>query len=447
LILSDKSKAVISADLESSLEALSEKPSSRLGLVVRTGSPFLMSELSGVSVQTARSVLIMDSDDETETDAEISSTDLNAVKLLLGVSELVNNPRCQINVETESQSTADKINELKESLPCLRGKNIGAYSFNRKLGQLLALSVMCPRIAELYTELLSFRGCEFYDIGRVSVEERLSDGAASIPILAAGEHTYVLAANAKAAVKRRAVSFSAPRKLMPTVKAAAPPVNLYVIGENAKTVYMIDTLKRSEAVGKLKTHFFKTAERERFLESLAADGGKKTAVILSDDSVPSRHYDANVFLTLIDLNRRFPRGADFEIIVEILDSKNQIGIKKFDVSNMIISNRIISCFAEQLMTKTDAMDFYENIFSVTADVGSGFDIWISPAEELFDLPDGAKFSCAAEFIHAAYYGSDKKLIPLGIAKPSSFEFFCENLYGRELCLEPTDAVIHCVYSA
>lgn len=419
LVLSDKTKDEIHDDLLSSIALTKEKPNSKLSLIVRTGDSTSEAELEGICLNSASKILIMDK-------ASSAETDLDALKHLLQVATLAGSADCQIGLETESFETVEVINNLKETLPVLKGKNIVAFSYNRKLGQLLAQSVTCPNITNLVSSLLSFRGCEFYPTTVSNSAEEILQNYENVVPVAFNNEIYVLKDDSKLKTKRK-TPFVCDKKLKLKTEQINQNIDLYIIGENNKMPYLLNSLSTAKSAKQFAIKTFAIDEKEQFLEAVSEKSkNKKIAMILSDDKASPEAFDANVFEVLISIYQNI-KEIDFEIITEILNPDNLKNIKNFAVSNVIVSNKIVSYFALQTLFNKDSYDFYENLFEFNEVGTSGFDLKISTASELFDLNSAPSFENFAEFISACYFGSDKKIMPIGIYfEKDVCTFLCED---------------------
>jgi hypothetical protein len=167
---------------------------------------------------------------------------------------------------------------------------------------------------------------------------------------------------------------------------------------------------------------------------------RRTAVILSDDI-----HDDNVFLALIEINARYGATPPFEIVVELKDPNKQKNLEQFNITKIIVSNRIVSFYALQNLVKSDSTEFYDTIL----DYGRGeFDIWIDKACFIFDMVGDApiSFDSYSQFVLSAFLGTDKSILPIGLARNESNTFFCFDLdKSQEFVLQPTDGLIYVKY--
>ena len=226
-------------------------------------------------------------------------------------------------------------------------------------------------------------------------------------------------------------------------------LKLFIIGRNRKTDYMLESLSTDKCPIEIK--HFDTNDIENFVKAVCDSDDENTiALILSDDSVEVCQYDANVFLTLIEFSKRCDLPCrKFKIIAELLEPDNLRAVEEFNVRNIIISTRIISFLATKLLTDPEAELFYEDVFThskTTDDVK--FDIWVDSAKCLFDFEgkDKLHFASYTEFVNAAYYGTDKKIMPLGKTEyDGSVTYFCVDMDTTPLELGEDTPILYVDY--
>jgi len=428
LILSDRSKDFLKHALNAELAMVKDKPDSKLNLIVRKGNPFSARELDDICITGARGILIADSEQESFSKSEMSATDFDAMKLVLEMAEFNIPASCPIAVEAETFEVVKMIKDICRTVKGLSEKSVHAFSFNRKLGQFLAGAVLYPEITGVIYELLSFIGSEFYAAeGEAGVEEYLAGYTESIPIVRINK-TYVLAENFRKVGQKRKSPFSTGKRLRLAAAKESAPINLFIIGANKKSEFILETLEAAADKRAITIRQYPAHDRARFIGDLFADSGEKLALILSDDAVAPAAYDTNVFLTLIELHNQFGGAPPFRVIAEILDAKNQNSVEKFSVQNIIVSNRIIAFFATQMITTAESGVFYEEIFSRhrTGDPFN-FEIRVDKAGDIFENLGAHTFSSYAEFVHAAYYGSSRAVMPLGFLENGKNVFYCDGL--------------------
>jgi len=447
IILSDKTRDFVMSELKAEISMLKDKPNAKLKLIGRKRNPHTFAEQQHICIKCARDILITDdARDAGENVSDLATGDYGILKLVLKLSNADIDSGCPIGVEADSFETAKMVRQLKKTVPGLRNKSIMAFSHNRKLGQFLALSILCPALSGVLSDLLAFTGCMFYPIDKIPTDEYLSKYSGGIPIISL-DKTYVLAEEKQDCFKKRNEEFCCERRLPPAKeKKKKKTIKLYLIGENKKSEYMLEELKHENAP--VEIHKYGTYETKRFAEDLARHGDEDSvALILSDGGAKEEDYDSNVFLTLIELSSVTDLGArKFQIIAELLEPDNQKSLEEFNIQNIIVSTRIISFFATKLLLDPKAEQFYEEIFSTTQNGTEKMDLWIDDAKYLFDLEGGASFSSYAEFVNAAYYGADKKRMPIGLIRDEKETYFCIDMdKEREFVLSPDDKIIYIEY--
>jgi len=440
MVLSAKPKDYVRGVVAAELAIQKKKPPGKLKLIIRKGNPYYTTDLMDVCVHKAKGILIFHDENEAERE---DGVDLDVIRLLMTVAECDIREDCRVVVETRTGKTRQIVDNLCQKMPILKDKNIVAYSYNRKLGQFLANSVLCPDITPVMYDLLSFDGSTFFETEYKQCDEFMAEFSDSLPVTIHGK-TFAMAENRKKTEYKREAPLSTDKRIKPSLINRPPVGTLYIIGQNKKLDYMTASLVASRYKPHLR--MYKTADRKAFVEDILADTGMRTAVILSDDS--SDCNDDNVFLTLINLVERCGFAPDFKIIAEIFDPKKQRTVEQFGVHNVIISNRIVSFFALQMLVSQSTGDFFEELFSPVAHDGN-FDLWVDEAKYLFDFEEQDKyvFDSYAEFVLASYHGANGKIMPLGLKRDGENIYFsCEGLDKvRDVVITADDKVIYVLY--
>jgi len=440
LILSDKPRAYVLAELSASLANLKVKPKGRLRLLVRQGEPSSLSELEEIALTNASGLLIMNDSVSEGSSDQLCSADYATLKLVLNLASINFKSRIPIGVETSTIGAADIMRRLKNEIDGLHDKDIQFFSHNRKLGQFLAIAVNCPELSGVLTDLLSYKGSTFYPIERMTRETYLMHYGLGLPTIYFDDNMFVLAESKADATKKRSRAYKTDRVLRVSENYKKKQLlKLFIIGENKKQKYMLESLL-SDNPGMQVKHYG-VGEIERFATDLSREGcSLTTAVIFSDDTVSPEKYDANVFLTLIELSATVGIEArPFTIVAEILEPNNQKSLEKFNVQNIVVSTKLISLFAARLLSDIKAERFYEEIFSYTSDK---MNVRVSEASEIFDITEPTAFSSYAEFTHAVFNGNGKKLLPLGIIRDNKNIFFTDQDKPQKFTLKPNDKIIY-----
>ena len=468
LILSDKSKDQIRDALNAELAMVKDKPRAKVNLIIRQGDPFSASDLDDICIQDAKGILIVDNnygvdnfeekrakEDAWKTE-EIAQADFDALKLVLEMAEFEIPKTVPIAVETQTHKTVLKIKNMCKTIPTLANKSINAFSYNKKLGQFIAAAVLNPEITCVIYELLSYIGSEFYALdSELSVDEYLSKYTESVPVVKMMNKLYVVSENKAGLGQKKKIEINTNQRITAKHDRHYMPLELYIIGENSKSDYIKQTLNNvCEKTQKITTHNYNLNERTKFIDELfeaskTHNNNEATmmALVLSDDDTLPEAQDSNVFLTLIELHAKFEGAPPFKVITEILDAKNQNSIEKFDVHNVIISNRIISFFATQMINEDKSGAFYEEIFCRHRRGDEyNFEIRAERASEIFDEIEKYTFNSYAEFVFASYHGTNKGVMPLGYIENNKNVFYNIGLdEEREYCVKNDDLIIYVKY--
>jgi hypothetical protein len=444
LLLSDAKKQQVFDELNAAIAELDEKPRHKLNLIVRQGNPASLSELKDVAIERASGILIMNGN--ASAGGESGEADyLGSLDLVLKLGNFNLRPDVPIGVETSTQEASEIMSSLRKDITGLNDLQIQFFAHHKKIGQFMALAVSNPDLCNVLSELLSYRGCEFYPIGKISREEYLRTHCGGIPTVVFGDKMYCLADDESAARRKRAFPYKTERRLQTSREGLTRrPLTLFVIGKNRKYKYFVEALKltRPDTV----INHFETKDIQNFVDTVMKQGDRDSvAVVLSDDTVSPKNYDANVFWTIIELSRAASiKERPFKIFAEIIDPKNQKSLENLNIQNFVVSTQIVSTFSNKLLNDANSVYFYEELFVIPS---GSFDIEVSRANEVFDITEAETFSSYAEFIHAGYYGTrgeDKTIIPFGIyTDAKNYVLFCSEMdKKREFTVKPDDKVIY-----
>jgi len=454
LLLSDAKKQQVFDELNAAIAELDEKPKHKINLIVRQGNPASLSELKDVGIERASGILIMNnnagsggaSTGGASTGDESRETDyLGSLDLVLKLGNFNLRPNVPIGVETSTQEASEIMSSLRKDISGLNDLQIQFFAHHKKIGQFMALAVSNPDLCNVLSELLSYRGCEFYPIETISREDYLENHCAGIPTVVFGDKMYCLADDESAARRKRAFPYKPERRLQPSKSGLTKrPLKLFVIGKNRKYKYLVEALKITHPDTVI--NHFETNDIHNFVDTVVKQGDRDSvAVVLSDDTVSPKNYDANVFWTIIELSRMASiNERPFKIFAEIIDPKNQKSLENLNIQNFVVSTHVVSTFSNKLLNDANSVYFYEELFVIPS---SFFDIDVSRANEIFDITEAQTFSSYAEFVHAGYYGTrgaDTAIMPFGIyTDAKNYVLFCAELdKKRVFVVNPTDKIIY-----
>ena len=435
IILSNKSKDYINSEIDSLIASfnLEKNKKKKLNLIIKEGNPLLHGDLEDISIANASSILVMSREDMQEgEDENITNYDLLTLKIMLALGNYDIRKDCNIVIETDSDETKKKIENLSETLSNLKNKSIIPVSFNRKIGQIIAQTMVEPFMAAIYLELLSYEGCEFYSVNKDTVDDYLLNYNNAIPVIKY-DYLYVLAEDEKdISIKRQnKVDLKDARILKTKEIDLSINSSIFVIGDNKKGKFIRENLElATKGYGaNFKVFNYEKNETDKLIEDIKNTSGVKKVLILSDDTVNSDTYDANVFVTLIALQTAFTHRNRHELsfVTELLDSKNLNSINDFNIKNAIISNRMMSLLLSQLALNKDSKKFFEGLLTIDSEAGGDFfDIKIEPVGNMIDDSEMLLFKNKRELIHSFYMSFDKKYMLLGYIHDDEVTFLCKD---------------------
>lgn len=360
-------------------------------------------------------------------DVHIHNADLLNLKIVLRLGSFEINPVCQIVIETISDQTRGQIENLSYTVASLRKLSLIPVSFNRKIGQIIAQSIVMPRISDVYEELFTFEGSEFYSIeSDEGIEEYMRMHNESIPVFKS-KRLFVLACDEKQPPKIREKPFFKRVPLTVNPNPGSNEASIFIIGDNSKSEFLMENLRRNQQFGDISFTFkhYHKDENEALIRDIKATSGRKKVLILSDDCVGAETYDANVFVTLIELSRAFPKRENIVYITELLDSRNLSSVRDFNIKNTIISNRMMSLLMTQLALNRESKVFFDRVLTTAngKDTDNDFDILIEPASSLLQFENPLHFDSRAELIRSIYEAFNRKRILLGLIKDGGQPIF------------------------
>ena len=451
VILSDKTKEYISAELKSLFLTNDVKQRIKANLIIKEGDSLLRGNLEDISIDKASQICIMAKEDEIDnTDDEVINADLLNLKIVLKLGSFDLKEDCQIIVETDSEDARTQIDSLSRKLASLRKLNISAVSFNKKIGQIIAQSLVMPQMSNLYNELFSFEGSEFYSIeSDQGIDEYMKKHPNAIPVHK-DEQLFVLASSEDDCKQERKVEYTNDKKFEIAKKVSVPHTNIFVIGENSKTKFLLQNLSRSKEYGDVDFEYkqYEKDDIKTLINDVKEAEGERKILILSDDKVGADSYDANVFVALIELSKAFPQKENITYITELLDSRNLASVKDFNIHNTIISNKMMSLLITQLALNKSSKRFFEKVLSIsTAKKENDFDITISDVSQSIVIDEDIKFDTKAELLRTFYNTYEGQRILIGLVQNDKIVLLNNNQDNKdEIVVHKDDSFIYLKYT-
>ena len=451
VILSDKNKEYVDSELKSLFLTNDVKQKIKANLIIKEGDSLLRGNLEDISIEQASQICVMAKEGMVDVDDDdVVNADLLNLKIVLKLGSFKLKEDCQIVVETDSDEARAQIDGLSRKLASLRKLNITSMSFNKKIGQIIAQSLVMPQMSNLYSELFSFEGSQFYSLeSEQEIDEYMRKHTDAIPVHKDG-NLFVLSTSDKLCGAEREQEYYHERKFELTNNSVAPKAAIFVIGENNKTKFLLNSLQRSHEYGDIEFTYkhYEKADNKELINDLKETEGEKKVLILSDDKVSSDSYDANVFVSLIELSKAFSSKEEITYITELLDSRNLSSVKDFNIQNTIISNKMMSILITQLALNKSSKKFFEKVLTVSSmKKANDFDIVIRGVNQLIKIDEDIKFESKADLLRTFYNTFDGHRILIGLVQDNQIKLLDFNQDAKEdIILKKEDSFIYFKYS-
>jgi hypothetical protein len=434
MILADVEKDYAEKQIFNAVNKLGKnsKELSNLNVLVKHGDPLIASDLSDISIEEAITVIIMNKGTYEEVTKDMSKSDLNVIKTILNIGriEFKNNP--PIVAEIKRIETKEKIFTMARVVENLKGHTLLPICFDRRLGQIIAQTIIHNLMEDVYLSLFSFEGSEVYCLKNTTFEDCLNKSSDAVPLARNGKDLFVLSLDNKSKHKISEAQIDI-QKLKTLHFEEVTNQEVYLIGKNNKLEFIQSAFNEYKQLYNtdFSSKWISDDEIDLFVDEINESHNPITIVLLSDENQKDDSLDANVINSLIYLEGRITR-KDVNIIVELLDPKNDSIIKDFNINNTIISNKIISLLLSKLALIEDTGSFYESLLSFSIDDDEDDqEIIIKKANEIFNEKFPLQFSNKKSFIVSAYESFNKKMIPFGYFRDNVLYILSEELHKKQ----------------
>lgn len=405
-------------------------------VITRSGAISSLQQLERVAINDCKSVIVLASDSDTATISARRDSDAKAVKTVLAVTTAKNDDR-EINIVAEVFD--EKKREIVEQIA---PGEITTIDTNDILGKILVQTSRASGLAIVYSELLSFDGCEIYFYTTdwrngqfwqiqyffpdgVPIGIRNKDGKVTInppgkTIMRPGDDIIIIADDdstidfQKKAVTRP-VKFPlkegrlSPKKERNLILGWNSRANVFIheLADYVKDDSVVDIVFNHPDALLVEEVKLLSESNDKFVINLHDRNPLDQAVLLEldtasydniiilsqggDDNGPDE-TDSETIIILLLLRNIFKQHPDETInttlITEVMDSSNQELISKAGVNDFIISNRFVSNILAQVSEEADIKTVYDDLFQE-----DGSEIYLKPASLYFEkLPLEVKFS-------------------------------------------------------
>ncbi|MCI5596058.1 MAG: hypothetical protein MR380_04990 [Lachnospiraceae bacterium] len=406
-------------------------------VVVREGDVFSAKQLHDISLEHAKSVIILGNDinntfckyehrERLETNNRGNS---QTVKTLMQVADITAAEYSDNNQKIIVEITDDWTWELVERIIACKQVdekcNIVPVRVNKVLGQILSQFSLMPELNEAYQELFSNKGATFYSELQdyeddVTYAKRyLSTHRYAIPLTfmtCKGESHCYYSAESEKLIHKQEQESDVDFKVNLNKNYWIERKNIVILGHNSKCkdimlgfqafanewkqegeeilrIIVIDNKENLEKMDYYKEYPFvintvaaDIYDKDRIcttIEEFVDSNEEDTSIlILSDDSALNEDIDSVALANLVYvqdiINRRMADNPLFDphsidMVVEIIDPKHHDIVNSYNVNNVVISNRYISKMITQISEKEALFDFYTDILTYDMDVSSGYE--------------------------------------------------------------------------
>ena len=302
-------------------------------------------------------------------------------------------------------------------------------------------------MSDLYSELFSFEGAEFYSIeSEEEIEHYLRTHNETIPVYKEGNRLFVLADDEEDLKSLRKEEYLTNRIFNINHEQSSSVASIFIIGENSKTQFLLDSLERMQNSQEISFKFkhYNKLQTQELIDDVKAEPGERKILILSDDQVAADSYDANVFVALIELSKVFPVNSEgISYTTELLDSRNLSSVRDFNIENTIISNKMMSLLITQLALNENSKGFFEKMLTISnTHKATDFDFLVSKVKDSIVIEEDMEFESRAELLRTYYNTFQGKRILIGIIQDDQVKLFNKNQDVKgDFVLHPEDSFV------
>lgn len=409
-----------------------------LNIFVKTGDVLLEQDLLNLAIKDAQTIVVMSDDNK-----EAAAADLEVLKIVLTLGNL-NLPSANIVTEIKAISTKEKIHTLKETVTSLQAHHIEPLCFDRRLGQMMAQAVFYPAIEDVYLSLFSFEGSEAYLVENTTFDDVIYHHSHAIPIMKEGNDVYVYSDSNATKSLLSDVSVEAP-KLSLNLDPIRDIPRIVIVGENRKLPYILEAFKAFES---LHQHSLTvdTWSFERLLkgcDELMQEEGPLTLLLLSKDDGPSNLVDAEILSALIHLEVHLKHPKK-QVVVELLDPRNDRLVKEFTIENTIISNKLVALMLSKVALFPETTRFYDRLLSIEPSHSTRDDdaLDLVSVKEVLKGPFPMIFDSPKVWVKACYEHSLKTRVPIGLLRQDTLMMLTGDLHSQTTyTLEEDDLIV------
>lgn len=442
VVLSGHDKKVIEAEIEKKLFDLRGQKHKKIHVIVRQGDVLSKKDLQDNHIEDAKTIIILD-DEKTEIENE-KHQDIFAIKSLMLLNQFEIKPRQTIIVEIKSNLSKHMIDTYISKNMKLSNQIVTILP-DELMGRLIAQTILMPLLNEVYAELFSFKGAEFYSIPKTDPLEFMKTHVGAIPIYVLEDQLFLLSESYPSTLELRHTPLEDYQKITFKKHNSYQDRHLVVIGKNNKLAYILDSIHHFEKEDQTKVNItlVEKVDPANIFESLEKLEKIDTILILSDDELEVKDYDSDVLITLL-LTQDIVKKHHADVVIELLNPKHYDIAKCYNVTNTIISNEYISHIITQLSKNRSLYPLYLDLLTYDAEdaVSETYEVYAYLAKDIFTMNEPLRFTSKAEFIYSCYQSSNQEFIVIGLYQANQKQIFQGNLDKYEdIIIQEEDTII------
>jgi hypothetical protein len=400
-----------------------------LRIVTRSGNPASPESLMHVSAAAAKSVIVLANCDDNATETQQVASDARGIKVVLALETAA--PEAEFPIVTElflERNRKVVLGMLPERVKVIDSEEI--------LAKVMVQTSRTSGLSVVYSELLSFDGCEMYITGGQwngitfgEVQFHFPDGVPigirhpnghvqvrpSIDTVLENDFELLIVAEDDSTIEFREKPVAIPREIsIPDRRSEQRQERMLMLGWSSKAPIIVSehaeyVLEGSEVTIALnRPSEANRSEIARLNDEI--DGLEIALVEINpfdgeeletlnpfdfDDIIilpqnldldgNAERIDSETIVVLL-LLRRMRKQLNAEgktvttkVVTEVLDSSNQALIHQAGVNDFIISNRLVSMLFAQISEEPEIQKVYEDLFEE-----DGSEIYVKPVELYFD---------------------------------------------------------------
>ena len=399
VVLGDRDKV----EMEDELRAQIPKRG-KTRIIVRSGDPMSLADLEISNPHTARSIVILAPEGNSDPDSVVIKTAL----------ALTNNPR-------RKESRYHIVGEIQHPSNLEAARLVGrdeAYWVlaSELISHITVQSCRQSGLSVVYTELLDFDGDEIYFteqpslFGKTYGETQSAFSESCVIGMVKGEKVHVnpapdilfddgdqliVIAEDDSVIRLSTPGVADATAINQNIALEMHPERTLVLGYNAGLEGMLSELNEYVApessvtvVADIKSPQFATfanvtvsfhrgdTTSRAVLESLSVQDFDHIIVLAYRETMESQQADAKTLITLLHLREIGDRAqADLNVVSEMLDNRNRELAEVTNADDFIVSDKLISLMLSQVSENKQLTEVFTTLFS-----SEGSEIYLRPAE-------------------------------------------------------------------